>query len=110
MMTSDHYGNGEFEFVKENFRDLFKNAHNAITCTEQWCWLAKYEPGCETGFQFAMTPEIRRINDKMHEDPISENHSGSTYGFTMRVMQYIATNGYEKFREKYLRENSVETH
>ena len=57
-----------------------------------------------------MTPEIERINDKMREDSISENHSGFTYGYTMRVMQYIARNGYQKYKEKYLRENSVETH
>ena len=51
---------------------------------------------------FSTTPEMKRINTKMNEQDIARDHSGASYGGTMRVMEYIAKNGYEKFKEDYL--------
>jgi len=99
-MNSLYYGDGEFEFVEsESTKLLYKNAHKAITNTELWEWLRNYNPPSNLGFLNIVTPEIERINQKMREDPISENHSGASYALTMRVMQYIAQNGYEKFKK-----------
>lgn len=107
-MNQAYYGNGEFEFVtSETSRGLFKNAHNAITQTELWDWMRSYTPPEDKGFMFATTPELDRINKKMAEDPISGNHSGSSYGSMMRSMEYIAKNGYDKYKELCLAARST---
>jgi hypothetical protein len=51
-------------------------------------------------------PEIKRIDKKMREDPISGNHSGSSYGCMMRNMHFIAKNGYEAFKNEYIKQNT----
>ena len=97
-MNLEYYGNGDFEFIHEQHeRDLYKNMHNAITQTELWDWMRKYTPPSNTGFMFATAPEFELIRNKMFEDPISQNHSGSSYGCMMRSMEIIAKNGYDYF-------------
>jgi len=102
-----YFGDGKFEFVRDSGnRLLYKNMHDAITNTELWEWMREYEPDESKGFMFSSTPELDRITKKMHEDPISGNHSGASYGFMMRTMQYIAKNGYDKFKTEYMINNS----
>jgi len=102
MGSTAYYGNGEFEFIIDTGnRALYRNMHNAVTQTELWDWLRDFEPEEGKGFMFSDTLEINRINNKMREDPISDNHSGASYGCMMRTMQYIAKNGYDKYRIEY---------
>lgn len=90
------YGNGEFEFVKSNFkREFLKSAHKAISTCELWEWLRMYIPPENKGFMWSSTPELDQINNELWKDPINENHSGSSYGMVMRSMEYIAKNGYD---------------
>ena len=51
---------------------------------------------------FSTTPETERIDAKMREQDISSGHSGCSYGYTMRVMESIAKEGYERYKEEYL--------
>jgi hypothetical protein len=104
-MNLEYYGNGKFEFICKSKRWMYTNAHNAITETKLWDWLRNYNPPSNLGFMCDTNRELYTINKKMREDPISENHSGCSYCLTMRVMQFIAANGYESFKEEYLREN-----
>jgi hypothetical protein len=32
------------------------------------------------------------------KDPVNDGHSGASYGCTMRVMEYIAKNGYDSLK------------
>ena len=99
MMNTEYYGNGEFEFISEQSeRELYKNMHNAITQTELWDWMRSYTPPANTGFMFSTAPEFEMIHNKMREDPISNRHSGCSYGCMMRVMESIAKKGYEAFK------------
>ena len=97
------YGNGDFEFISDiNTRELYQNAHWAITQTDLWDWLSNYKVDKSNGFMFAESPEIDRINSKMREQPeIADSHSGTSYGITMRTMHYIAINGYDSFIETH---------
>jgi len=44
-----------------------------------------------------LTPELDRINEQMWKD----NHSGSSYTFVMREMEYIAKNNYNNYKNNY---------
>jgi hypothetical protein len=94
------YGNGKFEYLTdENERNMYANAHDAITSCELWEWFGRFNPG-EGGFMFGDSPpNLNRIKDKIGSSPIGQNHSGSSFGHTMRVMQYIAKSGYGSYKQ-----------
>lgn len=100
-----HYGNGEFDFVKDKSNRAFlKSAHKAISICELcelWDWMRIYEPPSNKGFMWSSTPKIERIKEQMRKDPINDYHSGSSYALIMREMEYIAKNGYNDFKNTY---------
>ena len=97
-----HYGNGEFDFVRDEFiKEFLKSAHRAISLCELWDWMRIYEPEPDKGFMWSKTPELDRLNQQIFNDPINKNHSGSSYSFIMRQMEDIAKNGYENFKNRY---------
>jgi len=97
-----YYGNGEFDFVRDKFtKEFLKSAHRAISLCELWDWMRIYEPQADRGFMWSKTPELDRLNQQMFKDPINSEHSGSSYGFIMRQMEYIAKNGYENLKNTY---------
>jgi hypothetical protein len=53
---------------------------------------------------FSNDPRVKIIYDKIEELGYT-GHSGSSFGCTMRTMQYIATYGEKKFREEQLAQN-----
>jgi hypothetical protein len=96
------YGNGEFDFVTDrSIREFLKSAHKAISLCELWNWLRIYEPEPNKGFIWSKSPELDRINKQMWKDPVNGYHSGSSYGFIMREMEYIAKNGYNNYKNTY---------
>ena len=102
-MDPTYYGIGSnnlFHFVRcQNEIEMLKAAHQAITNCELWDWLRNYQTQT---FMFDKSKEIKRINTEMHKDPINNNHSGSSYGFTMRQMEYLAKNGYQEYMTRYI--------
>jgi hypothetical protein len=100
--TMNYFGDGSFDFMDDYMAPYLVNAHWAITQCELWDWLRTYSPHDGKGFMFSTIPEMKRINTKMNEQDIARDHSGASYGGTMRVMECIAKNGYEKFKEDYL--------
>ena len=103
-MSSQSFYTGSFDFVKSYDQASFENAHFAINQCELWEWLRDFDPPRDEGFMFCDTPELRRITAAMHEHN-DIGHSGSSFAFVMRLMQYIATHGFAKFKVDYLREN-----
>ena len=97
-----YYGIGDFDFVgDESIREFLKSAHRAISLCELWDWMRIYTPPPNTGFKWSTTPELDRLNQQMWKDPVNCYHSGSSYGFIMREMEYIAKNGYENYKNTY---------
>lgn len=93
-----YYGDGTFDFIShESTRGMLKNAHWAVTQCESWNWLRTFN---ETSFMFSTAPNLGRIMDKMVEEPEGQLHSGSSFACVMRVMEYIAKNGYDAFRNR----------
>jgi hypothetical protein len=106
--TNDFFGIDEcagvngFEFASDWSRPYFKSAHQAISRCELWNWLQNYEPEEGRGFMFAQNvPELDRLNEEMHKDPVNDGHSGASYGCTMRNMEFIAKNGYQAFKAEF---------
>lgn len=92
---------GDFSFVSDiSSREMLTNAYNAITRCELWLWMATYEPSM--GYAFCDKPEIDRITAEMRKEVCGQMHSGSSFGITMRQMQYIAKHSFEGYRKHYL--------
>ena len=84
-----------------NMRTMFETAYQAITITELWDYMKKDVDN----YMFNEDAEVRRIYDKIEELGYN-GHSGASFGYIMRHMQFIATNGIEKHKQMLL-QNSV---
>lgn len=89
-------GNGYFDFVRPGERVMYSTAHEAITQLELWTFMKR-----EDGIIFPGCPEFYRISDKIKQLGFLD-HSGASFAHTIRVMQYIATKGYDNFKHDYL--------
>jgi len=81
------------ELFDENDAGMLEDADKAITECGLWDWLRDYNPEDGKGFMFSNHPNLDRINNAMKYG----GHSGSSYGWTMRQMEYIAKHGWDLF-------------
>lgn len=82
-----------FSFITDAFeREALTEAYKAIEQVGAWDFM-RQDPG-EGGFMFSQDPMLKEI-DKVMKDV---GHSGSSYGWTMRQMQYVARNGIAAYR------------
>lgn len=104
IIDEPYYGNSNFDFVKDKSeRDFLRSAHKAITLCELWDWLRIYQPSKDRGFMLSNAPELDKLQEEMWKDPINENHSGISYGIIIREMEYIAKNGYENYKNTFIK-------
>jgi nanoRNase/pAp phosphatase (c-di-AMP/oligoRNAs hydrolase) len=89
-------GNGKFEYCCESKREMFQNAFQSITQTETWGFVKQ---DCES-FMWSEDIRIIKISEKM-EKLGYKGHSGYSFGYTMRYMQYLANHGEEEFKKKF---------
>jgi hypothetical protein len=89
---------GKFDYVNDWDREMLSNAWQAITLTENWDFM---KSDIES-FMWSEDPRVNIISAKMVELGYN-GHSGTSFGYTMRRMQYIAQNGEQKFREEYFK-------
>jgi hypothetical protein len=93
----DKIGNGTFEYISDlNDRNMLINAWQAITLTNNWNFVAQDIDS----FTWSNNSHISDISRKM-EDLGYYGHSGASFGFIMRNMQYLAQNGENKFIELF---------
>jgi hypothetical protein len=86
---------GDFEYVKDRHsREMLVNAWQAITLTEMWNYIKQDIDS----FMFSNDPRIWSIHKKM-EKLGYDGHSGASFGWVMRTMQYIANHGEKKYKE-----------
>ena len=87
---------GKFLYVHdEHSREMLVNAWNAITEVDMWNYMKN---DCYS-YMLSNDKEISIISDKMGELGYN-GHSGCSFGWTMRQMQYIAQHGEEKYAEE----------
>ena len=80
----------------ENNRVMLKNAHQAITSTEYWDYMRTFN---EQSFMFSDNPAVSKISKKMSE--LGYSHSGGSFGWTMRQMEFLAKNGKQAFLQQF---------
>ena len=92
QMTS--YIPGDFTFLPANLgeREMLADAYKAVSISEAWDAM-KQEPSGGKGFMFSDDAWISQINRHIKYD----GHSGGSYGWTMRQMQFIALNGWDAY-------------
>jgi len=98
-------GDGNMSYIPDkdsHSRIMLENAWHAITQTETWNFVA--EP--IESFMFSNDNMIWVITAKMEELGY-KGHSGFSFGWTMRQMQYLAQNGVEKFKEGYIKKKET---
>lgn len=92
---------GQFLYVINIFtREMLVNAWNSITQLKLWDYMKKDTDS----FIFNNDNEIKLIMKKMIELGYDE-HSGCSFGWTMRQMQYIAINGEKQFANEIIQQN-----
>jgi|LauGreDrversion4_2_1035121.scaffolds.fasta_scaffold23192_2 hypothetical protein len=91
-------GTGKFEYCSNNEREMLENAFQAISLTETWDFVKeKIE-----SFQWSSDSRIWIISNKMVELGY-DGHSGFSFGWTMRQMQYLAQNGVEEHKKNFIK-------
>ena len=81
--------------MSENDKLMVQAGIDAVTGAEMWDWLKTYEPDEGKGFMYSDHPNLDKINSRMYK--LYNGHSGSSYGWTMRQLQFIAKNGFNAY-------------
>lgn len=89
----------DFSFIKsKDTRALISNGYCAVDQLELWSWLKDFTPNDNEGFMWSGHPNIYQIMKKMDSLPNPPEHSGSSFAFTMRHLEYIAKNGMDSYK------------
>jgi hypothetical protein len=89
----------EFNTISdEHSRIMLKNAHQAISLTESWDFMRTFN---EQSFMFSNNPAVSTIMKKMSQLGY-DGHSGCSFGWTMRQMEFLAKNGKQAFFRQFL--------
>ena len=103
IMNDLYYGDGEFEFVKNTFNKSFlKSAHKSISICKLWEWLRFIKSSDNKSFIWSSTPEIEQFKQELQKDLVNVIQFDSSHCIMMRQIEFIAKNGYEKFKNTYL--------
>lgn len=79
--------------LNENDRMMLEDAYQAVTKSNRWGFLSRPDVPGEGGFMFSQWAQMKEIDLNMEYG----GHSGSSYGWTMRQMEYIAKKGWTAF-------------
>ncbi len=93
----------DFEAIKDtHVREMMKNAYDAITMAEGgWDYMKTFN---EESFMFSSNPMVQTISKNIEALGYT-GHSGASFGWTMRTMEYLAKKGKEAFITKFSSEN-----
>lgn len=88
-----------FDFVLDKAtKEILINAHQAVSLCNLWNYMEKNKES----YMMSSDPETNQIYRKMEELGYT-GHSGFSFGYAMRQMQYIAQHGMPAFKTNYLR-------
>ena len=76
--------------VRDGIEAVIKTTYQRESCA--WTYLRDNPPSETTGYMFSNNPAFLAINSNMQV-----GHSGSSYAWTMRNLQYIAIHGMDAY-------------
>ena len=79
-----------------DFTPELKMMADIITKLELWDWLCNYSPDKGKGFMWSSDKNITKISNALPHN----NHSGATFAYAMRQMEFIAKNGFDEWNKK----------
>lgn len=86
---------GDFQSLKLDdwTRAAVEDAYKAVTKANRWAFLRRPDVPGSNGFMFSKWPEMKDIDIHIEFG----GHTGASYGMTMRVMEFIAKNGWQAY-------------
>ena len=95
LMQSCPFTSGEFLYIDDvRERTMLQNGWAAVDELELWDYMKQDIDN----YCWSDAPEVLRIGAKMGELGY-DGHSGASFGWTMRQLQYIGTHGEAAYRE-----------
>lgn len=91
-------GNFENLPIKKWDKVMLDDMYKTVTRLELWDWLKRRDIPGDGGFMFSSHPEVKRISDATEYD----GHSGSSFAWTLRVIESIAKHGWDSYVSKLL--------
>ncbi len=92
----------DLSFMRDDWSEsMIRDGMRAIVKTEEsvktdvWKFLRDYSPPEGQGFMFCDNEIVSKIGTYMES-----GHSGTTFGWTMRNLEFIAKNGLDRYRLK----------
>lgn len=90
----------DLSFMRDRWnQDMIKDGMRAIIMIEEidgWKYLHDYSPPEGQGFMFCDDKIVSKIGNKMEV-----GHSGTSFGWTMRNLEFIAKYGLVEYRKKF---------
>jgi ubiquitin len=89
----------EADMIRDGMMAIIDATESSILTNrgvDVWEYLSKYSPPAGEGFMFSRDNVVDEIGRYM-----KVGHSGSSYGHTMRQLEFIAKNGMKKHRDLY---------
>jgi len=79
-----------------DFRSNLLDMAQTTTRLNLWNWFKNESPPKNDGYQFWCHENVNKISDGLNNN----DHSGATFGYCMRQMQFIAKNGFETWNKE----------
>ena len=90
-----------FDYIENNNdRNMIETAYQAVKNLELIDWLKTFKPD-RYGFALSLDLNISRIMQEIDRMPEAPGHSGFSFNWTMRELQYIVVNGIEAHKKLY---------
>ena len=94
--------NTNFNFIPDaHTRGLVSNGYQVVSQLELWDWMKEFNPAPDEGFMWTTHPNVYRISEKMETLPNPPGHSGSSFAFTMRTLEFIAKHGLDEYKKRF---------
>jgi hypothetical protein len=97
-MSTTIINEGDFKTLNldANSIEMLEDAYQAVTKANRWAFLKRPDvPPKDKGFMFSDAAELNDINTHMEYG----GHSGASYAWTMRTMEFIAKKGWDAYVE-----------
>lgn len=94
----EFFEEGKFTYIKDPLsREMLVNAWNAITQLNLWDYMKEKSDS----YMLSNDNQVNLISEKMCELGYN-GHSGFSFGWTMRQMQFIAINGEDVYMKQII--------